>query len=422
MLAWSPEERSRRLIELEAAFRPSAPVDNEDLFSGRVRQLADVQEAIGALGEHAVIFGERGVGKTSLAATCADIALHTGKIAIRINCDQSDNYATIWQKVIDEFPIAADSAPDDRKEAIRSATERATEVLLYPDTPTPLGPSQVRIAFRHITAVAPLVIFLDEFDQLSDTGTLGLISNTIKLLSDQIEDVTLIPVGVGDDVDELIAGHQSIQRNLVQVRMPRMNREEIEGILDKGLAKLGMSIEPTARAFIRIVPRGLPQYAHMLAQEGARQALLNDQTTITISHVVSGMQSSFRKLDRSLKSAFDRATYTGRDSNYADVLYACAWGTPDEEGYFSPKSIEARYSMIVGKPRHVGHYNPHLVALSEGRGEILSRKGQQRAHRYRFSDPLMEPYVLFRGIVAGRIDPYRLLDADADSSEPEQVS
>jgi AAA ATPase domain len=419
-LAWSPEERGRRLIELEAAFRPSAPVDNEDLFSGRVRQLADVQEAIGALGEHAVIFGERGVGKTSLAATCADIALHAGKIAIRINCDQSDNYVTIWQKVVDEFPVVIDAAPADRKAATESATERATDVFLYPETT--LGPSQVRVAFRHITAVAPLVVFLDEFDQLSDSGTLGLISNTIKLLSDQIEDVTLIPVGVGDDVDELIAGHQSIQRNLVQVRMPRMNRGEIESILDKGLAKLGMSIDANGRGFIRIVPRGLPQYAHMLAQEGARQALLNDQTTITISHVVRGMQSSFRKLDRSLKSAFDKATYTGRDSNYADVLYACAWGTPDEEGYFSPKSIEARYSMIVGKPRHVGHYNPHLVALSEGRGEILSRKGPQRARRYRFSDPLMEPYVLFRGIFEGRIDPYQLLDADGDSSEPEQPS
>jgi len=63
-----------------------------------------------------------------------------------------------------------------------------------------------------------------------------------------------------------------------------------------------------------------------------------------------------------------------------------------------------------------------MFTLSEGRGEILSRKGPQRARRYRFSDPLMEPYVLFRGIFEGRIDPYQLLDADGDSSEPEQPS
>jgi len=70
--------------------------------------------------------------------------------------------------------------------------------------------------------------------------------------------VTLVAVGVGDSVDSLISGHVSIQRNLAQVRMPRMNGEEIEGILDKGLDNLGLKIEENGRRFIRVVPLRAP--------------------------------------------------------------------------------------------------------------------------------------------------------------------
>jgi Cdc6-like AAA superfamily ATPase len=409
------EERTRRLELLNTVFRPSAPVDTKDLFSGRSDQLAAVQEAVGAVGQHAVIFGERGVGKTSVAATSAAIARHGGRIAMRINCDQSDNFHSLWQKVIDEFAVLVAAADGDSKDALDAAVEKATDVLNYSDD---TGPNQVRVAFRQIAAIAPVVIFFDEFDQIVDTGTLNLVSNTIKLLSDQLEDVTLVPVGVSDSVAGLIAGHVSIQRNLVQVRMPRMTHEEIEGILDNGLHKLGMAIDDDGRRFVRLVPRGLPQYAHLLAQEGAREALFHDQDAITFDHVFDGMHTGLRKLDHSLTSAFDDATYTARHSNYADVLYACALGRPDSDGYFSPASIRDPYSMIVGKQRNIDNYNPQLKALSEGRGQILHRKGQRHSRRYRFSDPLMEPYVLLRGISDGRIDPARMLRSDDGSTEP----
>jgi hypothetical protein len=221
-----------------------------------------------------------------------------------------------------------------------------------------------------------------------------------------------VAVGVGDSVDSLISGHISIQRNLAQVRMPRMNREEIQGILDKGLDKLGLKIDDGGRAFISVVPRGLPQYAHLLAQEGARQALITDSPIITFQHVFTGMQIGLQKLDHSLARAFDEATYTARLSNYRDVLYACVLSRPDDDGFFSPASIREPYSKIVGRPRGVDAYNPQLNALADGRGCILYRKGAERQRRYRFTDPLMEPYVLLMGIAAHRIDT-RMLGADS---------
>jgi AAA ATPase-like protein len=410
-MAMNEDDQRKRLRLLDLVFRPGAPVDREDLFSGRLNQLASVTEAVSAVGQHAVIFGERGVGKTSLAATCVDIARRQGRVALRVNCDQGDNFHSLWGKVIDEFPVVVEETPADRRDALREATESATEILDLSE----VGPNQVRVAFRRITTMTPVVIFFDEFDQIADGGTLNLVSNTIKVLSDQIESVTLVPVGVSDSVDGLIAGHQSIQRNLVQVRMPRMSRDEIEGILDKGLGELEMTVDTQARRFIRNVPRGLPQYAHMLAQEGARQAVLSGEALITFDHVLNGMTVGVSKLDHSLSEAFDEATYSARQSNYADVLYACVLVNPDDSGYFSPASIRAPFSGIVGKRRTIDHYNPNLTKLSQERGQILSRKGLERSRRYRFTDPLMEPYVLLKGISAGRIDPARMLRSDGPS-------
>lgn len=64
-------------------FSPSAPITRKDLFAGRTKQLMQLIDAVTEPGQHAVIYGERGVGKTSMAAVCVEIfAPH----AVKVNC------------------------------------------------------------------------------------------------------------------------------------------------------------------------------------------------------------------------------------------------------------------------------------------------------------------------------------------------
>src|SRR3954451_8573150 len=100
-----------RLLALGEVFRPSAPVDDVDLFAGRNHEMFSVIEAMQSAGQHAVIYGERGVGKTSLARVAMQIANEqSGILAVRINCDGNDTYETLWQKVLDEVQIRAAEA------------------------------------------------------------------------------------------------------------------------------------------------------------------------------------------------------------------------------------------------------------------------------------------------------------------------
>lgn len=387
-------------MRLDEVFRPAAPVDRDELFVGRDHERWTLLEAIRSPGSHAVIYGERGIGKTSMAATACDHCNREGRVALRITCDVGDNFASIWQKFIDECQIYLASNPDSPPD-LHEAMERAAEVL----GPDEVTPAHVRVALRHILTLRPVVLFLDEFDQVEDFGTLALTSNLIKMLSDQIEPATLIPVGVAESVDRLLVGHQSIGRNLAQVRMPRMSKEELRAIALKGFAKLEMFADEAALRFISLMPRGFPQYAHTLAQEGARQALMAKTRVITEEHIFKGLELGIKKVDHALATAYDQATYSAKPSRFADVLLACVLAQTDEFGYFAPADVREPFSRIIGEQVGIERFNPHLVRLSEERGQILTQIGEDRKHRYRFTDPLMEPYVLLRGFRTKRISP-----------------
>jgi len=75
-------------------------------------------------------------------------------------------------------------------------------------------------------AAKDFVIILDEFDRVHDEDSRVLMADTIKTLSDQLVSTTMVIVGVADDVNQLISSHASIDRNLVQVLMPRMSKSD----------------------------------------------------------------------------------------------------------------------------------------------------------------------------------------------------
>jgi len=66
-------ERQQKFISLAQVFRPSGPVDKGDLFQGRTGQIVQMAQTIVTPGRHGVIYGERGVGKTSLSAVSSEL-------------------------------------------------------------------------------------------------------------------------------------------------------------------------------------------------------------------------------------------------------------------------------------------------------------------------------------------------------------
>ena len=82
-------EQVERLRALTEVFRPAAPIDRQSLFSGRTRQLGDLFAVAEQPGQHAVVYGERGVGKTSLVSVAAEVLSASGVVTARTTCDRS---------------------------------------------------------------------------------------------------------------------------------------------------------------------------------------------------------------------------------------------------------------------------------------------------------------------------------------------
>src|SRR6266571_1962110 len=65
-------EQAEFVQRLHSLVSPSEPIRSLERLHGRGKQLTSVERALFAPGRHVFIYGERGVGKSSLAATAAN--------------------------------------------------------------------------------------------------------------------------------------------------------------------------------------------------------------------------------------------------------------------------------------------------------------------------------------------------------------
>jgi Holliday junction resolvasome RuvABC ATP-dependent DNA helicase subunit len=405
----------KRLANIAQVFTPGAPIDEYDLFAGRMSQARDVVNAIMQRGQHVVLFGERGVGKTSLANVLSAILGNPGFQMLRsrtINCDESDDFSSLWRKIFRELPLRStrETVGIQSEGKAESPSRRNVEHAL----PDAITPDDVRYALQDTPK--PTIIIIDELDRLRNTSATTLLADTIKTLSDHAVKATLVLIGVADSVNELIAEHQSIERAVVQVKMPRMSEPELLQILDKGLARVDMTIEGEAKARIAKISQGLPYYAHLLGLYSAQEAATHDRTEIGRGDVEAAIHLALHKVQQSIKDSYDKAIQSHRKDNlYRQVLLACALAQTDDFGRFAAADVRKPMRTIMRDPDvDIPSFAQHLNAFSTAeRGPILHKTGMPRRYRFRFLNPLMQPFVILHGLSRGLLteDTLRFLGA-----------
>jgi Cdc6-like AAA superfamily ATPase len=388
-------------LQAGRVFTPTTPIDERALFAGRRRQLQKVIDVINQKGQHAIIFGERGVGKTSLSNVLSSFLGSPNSVVLspRVNCDGQDSFDSIWRKVFDSITRtltakATGFAGEDKKK-VRPVSEELT---------SPATPDSIRRFLTSLSQGTLPILIIDEFDRLPQRVKAAF-ADTIKNLSDHAVQVTVVLVGVADTVGELIREHQSVERALVQIRMPRMSVQEIEEIVTNGLKNLGMKIDPDAMSRITILSRGLPHYTHLLARDSARGALAAGSLQISLQVVDEAIQKALEDAQQSIRSAWHKATMSPRKNNlFADVLLACALAETDDLGFFAAQDIREPMKAVTGKKYEIPSFAQHLNEFCDvKRGSILEKTGAKRSYRFRFVNPLMQPFVIMQGFAAGKL-------------------
>jgi len=403
-----PESKWEALsFKVGSVFTPASPVSEETLFAGRMEQLQRILDAVQQKGQHAIVYGERGVGKTSLSYIISKKVRNPNgaQVTPRINCDSTDNFSTIWRKVFSEIDMIRDARPIGFQLSIYQESLKAADLV-----PQNVTPDEVRRMLSLLSETSMVIIVIDEFDRVTDQDARRAMADTVKSLSDNLIGATLVLVGVGESVDGLIGEHPSIDRALKQIKMPRMSLPELHQILENGANLLGMTISDQAKMHVGVLSQGLPHYAHLLGLHSARVAIECRDMNISLDHVDEAIRKAVADVQQSLATAYTTAVAVHRKGNiYSDVLLACALAKTNTFGYFTATDVKDQLCSITGRDYDIPSFARHLEDFcSEGRGCVITSKGEPRKKTYRFVNPLMQPHVIMHGLVNKRIDRVQL--------------
>jgi Cdc6-like AAA superfamily ATPase len=380
------DEKLRRLGEV---FQPRSPITSRDLFFGRIQQLEDVIDAVDERGQHVVLYGERGVGKTSSANILAE--KYIGAVTAKFTCGSTDTFKRLWEGI---FSRVAIKEVKDGAGFVPQKIEKTFQLDFF------LEKDDASIDYNDILKVlenlkAPILFIFDEFDNIDSLKIRNQFADTIKALSDNAPYVTVVLVGVADNVSDLIGLHPSLLRCLKQVKLPLMSQEELSKIVLYGIGHLELEIAPEVLQDVIKFSQGFPHYTHLLSKYAAKSAILRDSNTIQRPDFEIAVDSAISDAHESIRQSYEKAVMTRKDvALYKEVLSACALVALDENGTFRATDLQEPLSKILKREVPLQAYLYHLGTLCQSkRGEILQKVGSESNFRYKFKNPLIKAYV-----------------------------
>jgi AAA ATPase domain len=390
---------------------PSSPVRTIELLHGRAEQLKQIQRAMESPGRHAFVYGDRGVGKTSLAQTAAYIAQSADAKPIFVGCDIGTTLFYLVEQIaarlLTQAPIfqAAETAHKRRGSLGQTLSVDLERSIREGRVPTPRS---VNEAVELIQYAAPrysanTVIVVDEFERITDKQQRALFGDFIKQLADQEVEAKFIFSGVGDSLEDLLAGHESSFRYLAAVALDRLGWDPLQEIITSVGQALGIYVDKEYLYRTAAISDGFPHYVHLIGSKLFWDLYEDPEECdcVLSHHFLNAVKQAVKDVEPHLKQKYEKATQKYKDE-YQEVLWAVA-DHPDLRRRSS--DIYESYCRIMGSLRKPPFDRPvfdqRMNRLKQpAHGAIL--KGT-RAGWYEFREPIIRGYVRLiaeeRGVV-----------------------
>ena len=384
-------ENERRLKQsrIYDVFTPSSPIKSAALFCGREKQVESIIQNFGSVGNHVLLYGDRGVGKTSLALCTCNIALSAGIISKKIckSCDSNDTFASIMEHILQNLGIEIVTKHEKISGAnigieMLNISKSCTEEI---NIPTPFfSPSRI----ADLLSDHPCVVVLDEFDVIQDASTKRDIAQLMKQISDRGCKVIIVVVGIASNANELLSGHQSVTRCLREIKLNRMSDDEICRIITNGEDRLGIKFEEEVKQKIVKASMGFPYFAHLLCLESAKEAIINEQKLIDNAYYQKGIGNSINQIEQTFKDKYFDAIGRNHNEDKRRILLAASMCNPES---FTARDLREKYESLFGTTiEQLEINNAMSKAITETQSSVIHRI---RKGLYRFNDPRMPCFI-----------------------------
>lgn len=399
--------RERKIIRSGArdVFTPHRPINSTELFFGRQDLVRRLVEQMNTPGQHAILYGERGVGKTSLAIVASQVLreLVGGQLHIK-KCDSSDSFPTIvaipLRKLgIDIDVIETEASKQTSGEAslgvavakIGAAGEKRTKETISGARTRANSPAWVAEKLAPVEAL----FIIDEADAISDVEDRKKLAELIKHLSDEGSSFKILVVGISETADHLTGGHPSVHRCLRETKLDRMTDSEIAVIVTQGADKLGLEIAEEAVTAIVELSAGYPHFAHLLALKCAEEAIGEDAWSISTDDLEGALSVAADDAEGTLQLQYDEASRSHQTDMYKNILTAAAECTLPE---FTASELREELGELVGRDITQQRLNYYLRRLVSDTDSTVLRR--MAIGIYRFNDPRMPSYIrITRGMI-----------------------
>ena len=381
---------------LASVFTPTRPISSQDLLSGRLDLLIRLQKDVFTPGQHVLLYGDRGVGKSSIARVLGLIAQDpddaAGRRSIVVSCDSNDTFGSIWRKIFQEILIS------ERQVGFEAYQKWNIVGRWNPDDEIN-SPNDVRLLIGGLPNRTTVII--DEFDRIEHNGMASqLMTDTIKLFSDTNTPCSIVLVGVGQSIENLITAHESVSRNLDYVPVDPMQPRELADIIMKGFQLAGMDYENGLDMRVAQLSQGYPHYTHLLGQQAGLKAAERGAAKVTGQDLQEAIPESIANAAGGIRVEYDRATDSTQPNNlFKEVLLSCALADKDIRGRFSLSALQTPLQQILGRKILRTSYQRHLSAFCDmDRGSVLAKTGRPKNYRWHFTNPQLIPFVRLHGI------------------------
>ena len=380
-------------IKLWEAFTPSRPKYSSRFFAGRRWALQRIITAVEQDQAHIVIFGPRGIGKTSLANVLAESASEVEYQVLRYPCGSNATFEEIFRGLLRSLPAGY----MDRATQARFAGAENLEQLLPAGE---FGPTDVTAVLSQIK-LEHAILIIDEFDRVESELLKNQLAEAMKNISDVSARVTFIIIGIAHSLDELIGMHPSIQRHLVGIHLPLMTASELEHVVLAGEEASGVRFEDATRDMIVSFSKGLPYYAQLLSLHAGRKALERGSMLVQMTDLRDALEMVLRESDPLAKASYNAATRDDSDQFLIDVLFAAATAPFDDYGTFTAESAAEMFVDPEGKKLPETAIRQSLDDLAQQDNARLIEKWAMPAAktRYAFVLQTMRQYILLRQAV-----------------------
>jgi hypothetical protein len=363
------------------------------------------RDALRELGGQLIMFGDAGVGKSTLLKYAAeDERMQMLSISVR-------------SKSFDELVDTAlrEVTSEREVEVMRTKGRGAGGELGVTSHVTIKGHlqnekgQQVRV---DLIEQEPLLALIDTlategyrilaFDNFHNVKSddRAMFAQALEVFSDSAADtgdLKMVLLGIADDADSLVgsgSGSGSVRRRMIEIGVPRMPDDEISSILASGFRLLGLECEQNALRDLIFYCDGFPYFAHMLGLNVARDARRKGETAISVPTLDAALANVAKQVEGSfpprIAQAFERG---GTVQPRKRILHTMCASNRRE---WTSGDVVEEYAKLYDLPkdRNPGFLHAALGALVKSeRGAVLSRRGKPKRYVFRFSDPYMRPYL-----------------------------